>query len=240
MPDAEYDLNAAALPDAPSAQQQGHPPPRTNPPLGALGPLGPVPPVYTQAPPTLWDKWIFYTHGTFGPPSLLNPAFGTAIRMASPPDKYPREWKDGAEAFGRLYGDSYAQQSSKHTAEFVAEVVLHEDPRYRFAAHGTGAFRRVVHAMAFTIVDRTDSGRPTFAVANFAGAAASGFVGMGYLPDGFNDVTHAGQRATIQLGLTAASNISREFAPEWYPFVKKIHLPNILPAWWVPEHKTHP
>jgi hypothetical protein len=170
----------------------------------------------------------------------VNPAFGAAIRMANPPNHYPREWKDGAEAFGRLYGDTYASQVSKHTTEFAAKALLHEDPRYRFAPAGTGSLGRVLHAMAFTVVDRTDSGRPTLAVANFAGAAASGFVGMAYLPDGFNDVTHAGQRAAVQLGLTAGANLAREFAPEWYPFVKKIHLPKILPAWWVPERHTHP
>ncbi len=154
--------------------------------------------------------------------------------MAHPPNNYPREWKDGAEAFGRLYGDSYATQTSKRTAEFATEVLLHEDPRYRFALHGTDFLGRVAHAMAFTIVDRTDSGKPTLAVGNFASAAAGGFVGMAYLPDGFNDVTHAGQRATVQFGLIGASNIAREFSLEWYPVVKKLHLRKILPAWWIP------
>ena len=45
------------------------------------------------------------------------------------------------------------------------------------------------------------------------GAAAGGFVGNTYLPAGFNDITHAGQRVTIRLGTFAAGNLFREFAP---------------------------
>jgi len=52
------------------------------------------------------------------------------------------------------------------------------------------------------------------AFSNFAGAAAGGFVGNAYLPAGFQDATHAGQRATLQFGMFAAGNLFREFAPQ--------------------------
>lgn len=231
---------SATLPDAPSpasqqaaSQGQAVPPPYQ-------GALGAVPPVFTSKPLTLKDKWTFYTHQTFGPPSFFNPAVGAAVRMAKPPKNYPRDWSDGGEAYGRLYGSTYATQTTKHTAEFATEVLLHEDPRYRFAPEGSNAFLRIAHAIAFTVVDRTDSGRPTLAVANFASASAAGFVGMAYMPDGYSDVTHAGQRATSEFAQIAVANIAREFSPQWGPFVKKLHLPKILPAWWVPEHSAKP
>jgi hypothetical protein len=70
---------------------------------------------------------------------------------------------------------------------------------------------------------------------NFTSAAAGGFVGMAYLPDGFSDVSHAGQRTGTEfLGITAA-NVFREFAPQWAPVVHKLHIPKIVPPWWVPE-----
>jgi len=94
------------------------------------------------------------------------------IRMANPPSNYPPEWTDGGGAFGRLYGNAIATQTSKRTAAFLTESVLHEDPRYLPAPQDASAERRIVHALAFTIVDRTDSGRRTFAFANFASAAA--------------------------------------------------------------------
>ena len=52
------------------------------------------------------------------------------------------------------------------------------------------------------------------AISNFVGSAAGGFVGNAYLPAGFNDVTHAGQRATVRFGAFAAGNLFREFAPQ--------------------------
>jgi hypothetical protein len=226
---------ADQTPAARQAASQGHALPPSE-----QGALGPVPPVFTRKPLTLQDKWTFYTHGTYGPPAFFNPAVSAGIRMANPKANYPRDWKDGGGAYGRLYGSTFATQTSKHTAEFITEVALHEDPRYRFAPRGSNTFVRIGHALAFTFVDRTDSGRLTPAIANFTGAAAGGFTGMAYLPDGYNDVTHAGQRATAELGRTAFANIAREFSPEWGPIVQKLHIPRIIPAWWVPEHRTRP
>jgi hypothetical protein len=52
------------------------------------------------------------------------------------------------------------------------------------------------------------------AFSNFVGSAAAGFVGNSYLPPGFDNVTHAGQRATLQFAFFGAGNLFREFAPQ--------------------------
>ena len=204
------------------------------------GPFGPIPALLTRKRLTLDDKFTIYAHQAFGPPALMFPAFGAGIRMANPPKNYPREWIDGGGAFGRLYGSAIATQTSKRTAAFLTESVLHEDPRYLPAPQDAGVGKRIGHALAFVIVDRTDSGGRTFAFANFASAAAGGFVGMAYLPNGFNDTSHAGQRTLSELLGIGIANISREFAPQWGPFVRKLHLPKVVPVWWVPEHPQHP
>src|SRR5260370_5885908 len=113
--------------------------------------------------------------------------------MLNPPSHYPREWKDGGGAFGRTYGYKVADRTSRETAHFLTGLLLHEDPRYQRST-STNAFRRTFHALAFTVVDKTDSGRNTLAMSNFASAAAGGFVGMGILPDGYNHLTRAAQR----------------------------------------------
>jgi hypothetical protein len=183
----------------------------------------------------LGDKFIIYTHQTFGPPALVFPALGAGLRMINPPNHYPHEWTDGAGAFGRLYGSALATQTSKRTAEFLAEAVLHDDPRYLPAAPGSNVGLRTFHAISYTFVDRTDSGRRTLAFSNFAGAAAGGFVGMAYLPDGFNDVSHAEQRTLTEFMSLGISNIFGEFAPQLAPIIHRLHIPQILPAWWMPE-----
>jgi hypothetical protein len=159
--------------------------------------------------------------------------------MLNPPNHYPREWKDGGSAFGRTYGYKVADRTSRETAHFLTGLLLHEDPRYKRST-STNAFRRSLHALAFTVVDKTDSGRNTLAVSNFASAAAGGFVGMGILPHGYNDLTHAEQRMASEFLQIAIGNIATEFEPQWGPWAKKIRLPKILPAWWAPQHPRQP
>ena len=183
-----------------------------------------VDPSSAQRPPAtavefgLGDKVRYYlTETYFNPSALTAPAFRAGLRMANPPGKgatqYPREWKQGAEAFGRNYGDALAERTSFQTARFVTGAITREDPRY-IPSGSHNVLARSLHAVSFSFVDRSDSGHPMPALSNFVGAAAGGFVGNTYLPFGFNDVTHAGQRATLRFGFFAAGNLFREFAPQ--------------------------
>jgi hypothetical protein len=166
----------------------------------------------------LQGKFSYYLAETYWNPSALTaPAFRAGLRMANPPGKgatkYPSDWRQGAEGFGKNYGDAFASRVSAHTAQFLTGAILREDPRYTPSASHE-FFARGAHAVAFTFVDRSDSGRRMPASSNFAGAAAGGFVGNAYLPVGFQDKAHAGQRATFQFGMFAAGNLFREFAPQ--------------------------
>jgi hypothetical protein len=125
--------------------------------------------------------------------------------------------------------------TSQRTARFLTGVALHEDPRY-VRSNSTNPLVRTVHALAFTFVDKADSGRNTIAFSNFAGAAAGGFVGSAYLPHGYNDLTHAEQRMAIQFAGIAIQNIAAEFQPQWGPIVRKLRIQKIIPEWWVPLH----
>ena len=163
-------------------------------------------------------KLRYYITETYLNPSVFTaPAFRAGIRMANPPGKgamqYPPEWRQGAEAFGRNYGDAFAQRVTFQTGRFVTGVMTHEDPRY-IPSSSYNVLARSLHALTFTFVDQSDSGRPMPAFSNLVGATAAGFVGNAYLPSGFNNTTHAGQRATLQFGFTAAGNLLREFAPQ--------------------------
>ena len=192
-------------------------------------------PVTTSQRPSFSDKFTIYAHQTFGPPALIFPAFAAGMGMANPRNHYPREWRNGGGAFGRLYGDSIATATSQRTARFLTGVALHEDPRY-VRSNSKNPIVRTMHAVAFAFVDKTDSGRNTIAFSNFAGAAAGGFVGRAYLPHGYNDLTHAEQRMAIQFMNIAIQNIAAEFQPQWGPLVRKLRIQKILPEWWVPQH----
>ena len=168
--------------------------------------------------PGVADKFSYYISETYLNPSALTaPAFRAGIRMANPPGKglteYPPEWRQGAGAFGRNYGDAFGQRVTFQTARFAMGVITREDPRYH-PSSSHNVFSRSFHAIGYTFVDRSDSGHAMPALSNLAGAAAAGFVGNAYLPSGYNNATHAGQRATLQFGMTAAGNLFREFAPQ--------------------------
>ncbi len=232
------DLNRDSLPDAPlptAREQEAAQSPATSSGTQPNQILA-LPPALTRNPLTGEDKFRIYIHKTFGPPGLILPAFGAGFQMLNPPSHYPREWKDGGGAFGRTYGYKVADRTSRETAQFLTGFLLHEDPRYQRST-STNAFRRTLHALAFTVFDKTDSGRNTLAVSNFASAAAGGFVGMGILPDSYNDLTHAEQRMASEFLQIAIGNIATEFEPQWGPWAKKLRIPKILPAWWVPQHE---
>ena len=198
--------------------------------------FGLAPPITAPQHLSLHDKFTIYSHQAFGPPALIFPAFSAAMGMANPPNHYPHDWLDGGVAFGHLYGDAIARATSVQTARFLTGAALHEDLRYKRSS-STNPLNRTVHALVFIVVDKTDSGRNTIAVSNFAGAAAGGFVGTSYLLVGYNDVTHAEQRMAMQFGTLALRNLAVEFEPQWGPLVHKLRIPKLIPEWWTPQHK---
>ena len=146
---------------------------------------------FVRSPMSVGEKFSYFEERVFGPRALVMSSIGSGIRMLHPPSQYPPEWRTGTAAFGRYMGDRYARHAAEGTARFAASALLHEDPRYQRSA-SSAFFPRLAHALGCTFSDRTEGGRRTVAVSNFAGAAAGGFVGNAYLPDGFNDTRHAG------------------------------------------------
>jgi len=208
------------LPDAPSQIVAGASGQRAD----AASPSAATDPNHDQPAPAfnarlgVAGKFHFYLDETFfNPAAVTAPAFRAALRMANPPGKgaarYPADWRQGAEGFGHNYGDAAAERDSFQTARFLTGVITREDPRY-IPSRSHNPLARSFHALEFTFIDRSDSGHAMPAISNFVGSAAGGFVGNSYLPAGFNDVTHAGQRATVRFGALAAGNLFREFAPQ--------------------------
>jgi hypothetical protein len=213
------------LPEAPRPQK----PPDRESKISASGKLPAIlAPQMTRERLDPGDKFRLYLHQAVSPVGFLATAFGAGLTMASPPDRYPREWKDGAGAYGRLYGDAVARRQSELAVIFLSELAFREDPRYLPSA-SHNMLIRIAHAAAFVIVDRSDSGHERLALSNVLGAAASGFIGTAYLPGGYNDFTHAGQRTANTLSGFVISNVANEFCPEWGPIVNRMHLPLVHP-----------
>lgn len=173
------------------------------------------------------EKAHYFARHTFSAGAFAAPFLWSVPILAKPPAHYPKEWRQGAGALGRLYGDALAFQTAAQTGKFLAEASLHEDPRYS-ASSSRAAFARAIHAIAFTAFDRSDSGRRTFAVSNFVASAAAGFEGNAYLPNGYNDMSHAVNRMGIEFGSLVITNLAEEFTPEFRRFGKRMHLPAFM------------
>ena len=193
-------------------------------PRGASTVLPETPQPQDVRPLTFDQRFKLQARVTFGPSAFIVPAAEAAYDIASPSHDYPREWKDGAGAFGRNYGAELARHTAGGVTRFAIAAVDREDPRY-FASTSRRFAPRFVHALMFTISDRSNSGRRTLALSNFAGATAAGFVGMPYEPAGFNDVTHATQRASVEFATFGVHNVVTEFAPEIASALRKMHFP---------------
>jgi len=227
------------LPDAPVPQnhnsEQDQEPPRRD--QTHINPIPLLPPrLNSSTALTDHDKWEIYYHKTYSPAAMIYPLFGAGIQMANPKKNYPHEWQDGMGAFGRIYGNAIADRAARSTADFGTQALFHEDPRYQ-RSDSANPLLRVGHALEWTLVDKSDSGHRTFALSTFTSSAAGGFVGMAYLPDGYNDVTHAEQRMVGGIEGRAISNILTEFEPVWGPWAAKLRMPKLLPVWWVPQSK---
>jgi hypothetical protein len=190
-------------------------------------------------PVSLHDRLNLELRTTFGPATFLLPAVDAALVMADPPHGYPRNWTDGGGAFGRNYGAEFAENTTAGFTHFTAAIVLREDPRY-YPSTSTNLASRALHAIAFTLVDRSDSGRRTLAASNLAGAAAGGFIGMAYEPQGFNDATHGYQRAAVELTDFVSHNLTAEFSPEIAHIAHKLHFPDRIADSFLPPDRKQP
>jgi len=180
----------------------------------------------SQQPLTVAGKFRYFANESFRPGVFLVAGFYTGLAMANPPRAYPREWRQGAAAFGRNYGDFIASWTAVQGGKFVAASALHEDPRY-VRSDSRNLFARAFHAVKFAVIDKSDTGRDRPAFSNVAGAFAGGFVGNAYLPDGFNDAAHGLQRSALALSGFATSNLVDEFRHEIRKIGHKLKIPFI-------------
>ena len=192
--------------------------------LGAQTQPPPVVPARTLSASTLESRTKWWVQNSLGANAFVGSAIGATARMVSPANGYPREWRQGAEGYGRNFGHYFAMNATAYTAKLGVAALLGEDPRYHPSTE-KGAAKRIKHAIIFSFVDRSNSGHLRPAISTWAGALAGGFVTKAYLPNRFNDSVHAGQWTLINFGALVGDNFRDEFRPEFRRLAKKLHLP---------------
>ena len=187
--------------------------------------IGIIPNFYTSyvhdpAPMTTKQKFSLASHDSFDPVSLIGVGLVAGIQQAN--DTYPG-YGYGAAGYGKRFA---AQFGDGRTSDFLSHAVFpslfHQDPRYFY--QGTGSFKsRLIHAVSFAIITRSDSGKPMPNYSYFLGDIGSGALSNLYYPHADRGIGLVFTNAAIGIAGKAGGTIIREF------FSKRITT-NVPPA----------
>jgi hypothetical protein len=167
------------------------------------------PPPREFAPMTHSERLSRYLLGLGDAESIFRAAASAGFAQAS---GTPKEWKGGAEAYGKRVGNSFAEHVINRTLQYGIAAALHEDNRY-FASGETGFFRRTKYAIASAFLARHDNGSRSLSFSRFGGAAGAAFISRQWQP---RSTTSAGDGAVsfgVSMGADVGINIFREFWP---------------------------
>jgi len=160
-------------------------------------------------PMTPAERFRSYVTRVVGAQPFITAAATAAISQA---ENTPKEWRGGAEGYGKRIGDAYAQHFIRGTLEYGLSAALHEDNRY-FVSRQTGFFRRTKYAVVNTLLARHDSGDQSFSFSRIGSAAGTAFISRAWQP---RSTTTAGDGAIsfgIAMGSDFGFNVFREFWP---------------------------
>jgi hypothetical protein len=99
--------------------------------------------------------------------------FNGALSAIAQAKNDPKEWGQGWDAYGKRFGESFADNSiGTYMTTAILPCLLHEDPRYYQL--GKGRFvHRAYHGINRLFITRTDSGHDRFNYSESAGNAVA-------------------------------------------------------------------
>jgi hypothetical protein len=125
----------------------------------------------------------------------------------------PKEWRQGADAYGKRFASALGSNAIHGTLAFGLDSTLHQDPRY-FRSHDSGFWRRTAHAFRGTILTRTDKGGETLSTWRLGSAYGAAFLSNEWYPDRLNTVGLGAVQGSLRMGFDFVSNLGSEFWPD--------------------------
>ena len=127
---------------------------------------------------------------------------------------FPREWERTGSGFGRRVASHYGRFAVGETIEFGVSAFHREDPRY-YRMPDASVGKRIGHALKSGVWVRTADGtHNTVAVARIANAYGSRAIQLAWFPPQYRTFGRVMTRGSVSLGLTASTNLFREFWPD--------------------------
>jgi hypothetical protein len=144
-----------------------------------------------------------------GPQPFITAAATAGISQAK---DTPKEWRGGAEGYGKRIGSAYAQHFIRGTLEYGLSAALHEDNRY-FVSGQTGFLRRTKYAVVSTLRARHDNGDQSFSFSCVGSAAGTAFISRAWQPRSTTGAEDGAVSFGISMGSDIGFNVFREFWP---------------------------
>jgi hypothetical protein len=171
-------------------------------------------------PLTPREKFDEWARGTYDPGGLGLYAAETATLEYSHRDGFCGYGR-GLDNYGRCFGSLELDANiSSFFGDFLFPVMMHQDPRYFRLGQGSVP-TRVWYAISRVFVTHADSGRTVFFASALSGSVLAAAASNLYYPRsdrGFGaSLNHLG----IDLGDSAAFNVSAEFWPEIKHLLKR-------------------
>jgi hypothetical protein len=126
----------------------------------------------------------------------------------------PKSWGQGWGAYGKRYGESFADNSiGTYMTTAIFPSLLHEDPRYYQLGRGSFA-HRAYHAVNRLFVIRTDSGHDRFNISESLGNAVAAGISNIYHPAEDRTLSRNLETLGMLIMWDGVGNEMKEFWPD--------------------------
>jgi hypothetical protein len=156
--------------------------------------------------PTSSQRFHRYLNHLAGPMALAGSVVSAGIAQAN---NSPREWGQGADAFGKRFASSLGGNAARQTVNYgLSEAFKLDDKFYR--SERKGFWPRASDALVQSVTSRTTTGNRVISAPKLAGYVAGGMVPLLWLPDRYGPM-RGFRSAGFSLASTAGMNLIREF-----------------------------
>jgi hypothetical protein len=173
----------------------------------------------SQIKPISWkEKFAISAEGSFDPYEFTIVGIVAGIRQA---ENSSPGFGQGFKGYAKRYGAAFADQVDGNImVGGVYPSVLKIDPRYFRLGRGSFA-HRFGYAIDRIFIARTDAGRHTFNVPEFAGNATAIAISNVYYPASDRSFSSSFSGWGTQMGLDALGNELKEFWPDVHHYLQR-------------------
>jgi hypothetical protein len=157
------------------------------------------------------ERWNLYFRGAFWSPGAFFRAAGPALGAQLKNE--PAAWGQGAEGYSKRFANRFGRFALQETYQAAGAAALGHEVRY-LRSRRSGFFPRAAHAVTANFVTYDRNGGRTPHVTRVGSVFAAEFTGNLWMPDGYRGASTAMRGVGIELGVSSAFNLIREFAPE--------------------------